>query len=132
MGESVIELIDPIGAYLLNEHVVGLDIVKLGGSPQAQKEQCHIAPQEQAFFFKARDGLKGSYCFFIEENSQRKYHYKHPREERYHRVALHNIADDLRGVDEVIHRDKVVPYTELIPKEIFANGIHHYSKGIDK
>ena len=69
MGESIIELIDPIGAYLLNKYVVGLDIVKLGGSPQAQEEQCHIAPQEQAFFFKARDSLKGSFCFFIEKNS---------------------------------------------------------------
>ena len=69
MGESVIELIDTVGAYLLNKYVVGLDIVKLRGSPQAQEEQCHIAPQEQAFFFKARDGLKGRFCFFIEENS---------------------------------------------------------------
>ena len=64
MGESIIEFIDPIGAYLLNKYVVGLDIIKLGGSPQAKEEQCHIAPQEQAFFFKARDSLKGRFCFF--------------------------------------------------------------------
>ena len=69
MGESIIELIDPVGAYLLNEYIVGLDVVKLRGSPQAQEEQCHIAPQEQAFFFKARDSLKGRFCFLIEENS---------------------------------------------------------------
>ena len=46
MGESIIELIHPIGTYLLNEYIVGLNLVKLRGSPQAQEEQCHIAHKE--------------------------------------------------------------------------------------
>ena len=35
MSESIIELIDPVGAYLLNKYVVGLHTVKLGAHPQA-------------------------------------------------------------------------------------------------
>ena len=133
LDECVVEFVEPVGLQLV--YIDILAVLKPGvevQQPDGEEHGGDVRRPCDRFPAPAFQPVGEGQIAAEEIPCHDQRHEDQPQRHRHDGVGLHDVADHLVGVDEVVYRNEVVAYAEFAPEEIFAESVEEDGAHVER